>query len=91
MVSLSKLSKGKLPGKDFKELNFQELCELFPQIKTCDVLLLDRVSLKLEPQKEIAILEINSELFKRKYTELYRCTLEEGIFSISLERGNKRS
>lgn len=76
------------PGsKSFKELNFQELTALFPEIKSCDVLLLDRTTLQIEPQKSMVILEINPCLTPN-YTKVCKARFEGDSYIIKLEKDN---
>jgi hypothetical protein len=87
MDKLALLSGGKNPGKPFKELNFAELCDLFPQIRGCDVLLLDKVGLKLEPVKDMVILKINPIVPDNDYTIFCRVKLEkDGYYASKKER-----
>jgi hypothetical protein len=66
------LSGGKNPGKPFKKFNFEDICELFSQVRQCDVLGLDNTDIELEPEKGIAIIETYSELDLLLYTKSYQ-------------------
>lgn len=85
---LAMLSGGVLPGKSLKELNFQELCRLFPQIRHCDVLLLNNTSIELEPQDNLAIIKITSGYPDKDNTKFCDININENGYFIKREIQN---
>ncbi|MCK4763093.1 MAG: hypothetical protein KAW12_12935 [Candidatus Aminicenantes bacterium] len=63
---------GEKIDKPFSKLSFDEIVKLFPKIKSCDVLILDNIkNHSIKSNKDIFILELNPNLVKTDYTDLY--------------------
>lgn len=62
-----------LESKSFAELTFAELVRVFPQIKQCDILILDNLDYahRIEADKSIVIIELHKRYISRRYSHLY--------------------
>ncbi|MCK4766359.1 MAG: hypothetical protein KAW12_29460 [Candidatus Aminicenantes bacterium] len=89
---LTLLSGGKIVDKPFSELSLTDIKTVFPQVKDCDVLILDNINKhKIKPDDGIILIEFHPFVMVRPNDYFYSIGLDtaSGCYKVKSERKNK--